>query len=175
MQSLIDHALDAANDSLAEAFLDSRRVFWVGNSDDPSAIAAECSEAARERVTLADASADAFGTLLALNRTLAGRVEIRLVLYSVGRDALAFVVLPAAEWAQLDDDIGDALAQVVWELNDDLDPFGQLQGTDVIDPYHELLAENPGRYGECLARALADPASAGGEPHSDDADEVMPW
>ena len=57
----------------------------------------------------------------------------------------------------------------------DLDPFGQLQGTDVIDPYHELLAENPGRYGECLARALADPASAGGEPHSDDADEVMPW
>lgn len=175
MQPLIDHALDAANNQLAETFLDSRRVFWVRESDDAQAIAAACAGVTGLVVEPGDAAAGPHATLLGLNHAMAGRFEIRMALYSVGGDALAFVVLPSAAWGELDDDIGDALAQVVWELGDDLDPFEVLQTSDVIDPYLELLADNPGRYGECLAQAIADPASAHGSQNSDGADDVMPW
>ncbi|MBK8446071.1 MAG: hypothetical protein IPL41_05075 [Micropruina sp.] len=175
MQPLIDHAMDAANDPLAETFLDSRRVFWVRESDDAQAIAAACARASGVAVEPVDAAAGPHAALLGLNHAMTGRFEIRMALYSMGGDALAFVVLPCTDWAELDDDIGDALAQVVWELGDDLDPFEVLQTSDVIDPYLELLADNPGRYGECLAQAVADPASAHGNQYSDGSDDVMPW
>lgn len=175
MQPLIDHAMDAANDALAETFLESRCVFWVRESDDAQAIAAACARAAGVAVRPGDVDDDPHATLLGLNHALAGQVEIRMALYSLAGDALAFVVLACADWAELDDDLGDALAQVVWELGDELDPFELLQTSDVIDRYLNLLADNPGRYGECLAQAIADPASAPGKRYSDDSDDVMPW
>lgn len=174
MDQLVAHALDAANDSLAHAFLDSRPVFWVDWNDEPEAIVEAFSAASGASVALTERPADQHRTLLALNRATAGRLESRLALVSAGRDALAFVVLPAEQWRQLDDDIGDALAQVVWALDDDWDPFVALDDADVLDPYLDLLAENPGRYGESLARALSDPDSVPSGRGSREGD-VLPW
>lgn len=175
MDELVEHALDAANQSKAHAFLDSQSVFWVDWNDDTQAVVDAFRIACGMAVTLTDAPADHIGTLRALSRATADRFQVRLALVSVGRDALAFVVLPLQQWQQLDDDIGDALGQVVWALDDDWDPFEALDDLAVLKPYFDLLDENPGRYGECLARALSDPDSVPSGRSSDESDEVMPW
>lgn len=84
------------------------------------------------------------------------------------------MVLPLQQWQQLDDDIGDALARWCGPST----TTGILEALDdlaVLEPYFDLLDENPGRYGECLARALSDPDSVPSGRSSDESDEVMPW
>lgn len=192
MDELIEHALDAADDSLARAFLDTRQVFWVDENDDPATIVRACAAAAGlevaagpdgdrpsalvggRRVDLGTRDASIHRTLMALDRELRQTHRLRLALVSVGDDALAFVVLPSDQWRQLDDDIGDALAQVVWQLDDDLDPFVDLDEGEVLSAYTDLLADEPGRFGDCLARALANPGAVAAN-RDEGADDLLRW
>lgn len=192
MRELIEHALDAANDGLARAFLRAPQVFWVDENDDADTVVNACGSAAgldlapqfaagrltvrvaADNVDLGPADASLHETLNALNRVLRHSHEVRLALVSVGDDSLAFVMLPIDQWRQLDDDIGDALAQVVWQLDDDLDPFEDLDDGDVLGAYTELLQQAPGCYGDCLARALANPDTVNVR-RDDESDELLEW
>ena len=171
---LVDHALDAADDSKTNALLDSRLIVWAGFDDEPAAIVRRFGRVSGVEVTLSELPGSLHETLLALNRSACG-YRARLALASIGADGLAFVVLPEQRWQELDEDIGDALAQVVWELDRDWDPFEALQRDDVVDPYFEFLSDDPGRYGESLARALSDPGAAPSPRDADDGDELLPW
>lgn len=192
MRELIEHALDAASDTAAQAFLRASEVFWVDENDDSETVVKACGSAAGvdfepepaagrlsvqvgdRRLDLAAAGAGPHETLLALNRVLRHSHQVRLALVSVGDDSLALVVLPIDQWRQLDDDIGDALAQVVWQLDDDLDPFEDLDDGDVLGAYTELLGEAPGCFGDCLARALANPDAVRMQK-DDPADDLLQW
>lgn len=178
MRQLIEHAMDSANDKLVRAFLGADQVFWVDDNDDEATVVAACAEAAGlQRAPKLDVTAEYAGpqaTLLALNRAFRHSHEVRLALASVGGDSLAFVVLPVDQWRQLDDDIGDALVQVVWQLDTELDPFDDLDDGDVLGAYTELLEDAPGYYGDCLARALANPGSITGNRDGGE-DELLQW
>ena len=192
MRELREHALDSADQSKQRALLDTPQVFWVDDEDDALTVARSYAGACgidlapqladgrltvrsgEQRLDLSAADAGPHDTLLALDRTLKQSHRVRLVLASVGDDSLAFVALASAQWRQLDDDIGDALVQVVWRLDEELDPFVDLDDGDVLGAFAALLQHAPGYYGDCLSRALADPDSVNRDRHSG-ADDLLNW
>lgn len=196
-EALRAHAMAATDAEARQRFLDSPAVFWVDWRDAESAVVEACAGASGVNVAVETApdslqlaanqqvivtalnggTEDRHATLLALNEVLSGSHEIRLALASLGADSLAFAVLPEGEWSMLDDDLGDAVAQVVWRLDEQIDPFGDLQDLGVLSSYLDHLEEHPGRYGDSLAYGLAHPLEVSFEDDDagPDSRPVLEW
>ncbi len=111
---------EAATDALFE---DETKLFWVDWRDEDDAIVDYCESVlstgslasewdglklfirykdTRHEVPLTHSGVDRHITMVALNEVLAGEHEIRFLWASDGGDTLAFVLLGADEWADLE-------------------------------------------------------------------------
>lgn len=141
---LIEYFLQSGDeDALASLLDDPESVFWVDWREDDDAIVEDCESILqsgtlsaevvnvdtaegwelyieynhrRQEVPLTYSEADRHVTLVALNRALSPDFEVRFCIASNGSDTLAFLPLASKDWAALERQYGDAVAQHFYKI-----------------------------------------------------------